>query len=37
MAVDFFLKLEGPDVEGEAMDSAHADEIAIESWSWGMN
>jgi type VI secretion system secreted protein Hcp len=37
MAVDFFLKLEGPDVEGESMDSAHADEIAINSWSWGMN
>lgn len=37
MAVDFFLKLEGPDVEGEAMDSQHADEISIDSWSWGMN
>jgi type VI secretion system secreted protein Hcp len=37
MAVDFFLKLEGPDVEGESMDSQHADEIAINSWSWGMN
>jgi type VI secretion system secreted protein Hcp len=37
MAVDFFLKLEGPAVEGESMDSAHADEIAINSWSWGMN
>ena len=37
MAVDFFLKLEGPDVEGESMDSHHADEIAINSWSWGMN
>jgi type VI secretion system secreted protein Hcp len=37
MAVDFFLKLEGPDVEGESMDSAHADEIAVSSWSWGMN
>ena len=37
MAVDFFLKLEGPDVEGESMDSQHTDEIAISSWSWGMN
>lgn len=36
MAVDFFLKLEGPDVEGESMDSQHTDEIAINSWSWGM-
>lgn len=37
MAVDFFLKLEGPDVEGEAMDSQHADEISINGWSWGMS
>ena len=37
MAVDFFLKLEGPDVEGESMDSQHTDEIGIDSWSWGMN
>lgn len=37
MAVDFFLKLEGPDVEGESMDSQHDSEIAISSWSWGMN
>jgi type VI secretion system secreted protein Hcp len=37
MAVDFFLKLEGPGVDGESMDDAHADEIAVTSWSWGMN
>jgi type VI secretion system secreted protein Hcp len=37
MAVDFFLKLESPDVEGESADSAHGGEIAINSWSWGMN
>ena len=37
MAVDFFLKVEGPDVEGESMDDQHADEIAISSWSWGMS
>ena len=37
MAVDFFLKLEGPNVEGKSMDDAHADEIAINSWSWGMH
>lgn len=36
MAVDFLLKLEGPDV-GEPMGSQHADESAIDSWSWGMN
>jgi type VI secretion system secreted protein Hcp len=37
MAVDFFLKLESPDVEGESADSQHEGEIAINSWSWGMN
>lgn len=37
MANDFFLKLEGPDLEGESMDSQHTDEISIDSWSWGMN
>jgi type VI secretion system secreted protein Hcp len=37
MAVDFFLKLAGPDVEGESMDDAHEGEISINSWSWGMN
>jgi type VI secretion system secreted protein Hcp len=37
MATDFFLKLEGPDLEGESMDSQHTDEISIDSWNWGMN
>jgi type VI secretion system secreted protein Hcp len=37
MAVDFFLKLEGPDLEGESMDSQHTDEIGITAWSWGMS
>lgn len=37
MANDFFLKLEGPDLEGESMDSQHTDEIGIDSWSWGMS
>ena len=37
MANDFFLKLEGPDLEGESMDSQHTDEISIDSWTWGMN
>ncbi|HEX5079022.1 MAG TPA: type VI secretion system tube protein Hcp [Geminicoccaceae bacterium] len=37
MAVDFFLKIEGPDVEGEAMDSAHEGEISVASWAWGMS
>lgn len=37
MAVDIFLKIQGPEVEGESMDSAHEGEIAVNSWSWGMN
>ena len=36
MAVDMFLKIEGPDVEGETMDSQHQDEISVDAWSWGM-
>jgi type VI secretion system secreted protein Hcp len=34
MAVDMFLKLD--DVEGESTDSKHAGEIAVLSWSWGL-
>ena len=34
MAVDIFLKLEG--VKGESVDSAHAGEIDILQWQWGM-
>jgi len=37
MAVDFFLKLESPEVEGESMDSQHEGEISIETWTFGMN
>ena len=35
MAVDMFLKISG--VEGESVDSAHAREIDVLSWGWGMN
>ncbi|HEY0707951.1 MAG TPA: type VI secretion system tube protein Hcp [Polyangia bacterium] len=34
MAVDMFLKLD--DVKGESTDGAHAGEIDVLSWSWGM-
>jgi type VI secretion system secreted protein Hcp len=33
MAVDFFIKI--GDIKGEAMDSAHKDEIDVASWNWG--
>lgn len=33
MAVDMFLKLEG--IDGESVDSKHAGEIDVLSWSWG--
>ncbi len=35
MAVDMFLKIEG--LDGESVDSVHADEIDILAWSWGMS
>lgn len=35
MAVDMFLKLEGPDIEGESQDRAHSREIDVLAWSWG--
>lgn len=35
MAVDMFLKIEGPEIKGEAQDDAHKDEIDILAWSWG--
>jgi type VI secretion system secreted protein Hcp len=31
--VDYFLKIEG--IPGESTDKSHADEIDLESWSWG--
>jgi type VI secretion system secreted protein Hcp len=35
MAVDVFLKL--GDIKGESKDSAHAGEIDVLSWSWGVS
>jgi type VI secretion system secreted protein Hcp len=32
-AVDYFLKIDG--IDGESKDDKHADEIQLESWSWG--
>jgi type VI secretion system secreted protein Hcp len=37
MAVVCFLKLEGPDLKGEARAAGHEDEIEIVSWSWGLS
>src|SRR5689334_20706515 len=35
MAVDMFLKLDK--IEGESRDNAHAKEIDVLAWSWGMS
>jgi type VI secretion system secreted protein Hcp len=35
MALDMFLKIEGPAIKGEALDSKHKDEIDVLAWSWG--
>ncbi len=35
MAVDVFLKVEG--VDGESQDDAHAGEIDVLSWNWGLS
>ncbi len=35
MAVNMFLKLEGPDLKGESKIKGHEDEIDIDAWSWG--
>ena len=37
MAFQCFLKLEGPDLKGEAQREGHADEIDVLSWSWGLS
>ena len=36
MAVDMFLNIEG-EIEGEAKDKDHAQEIDILAWSWGIS
>ncbi len=35
MAVDMFLKVEGPEAKGESQDQEHKGEIDILAWSWG--
>lgn len=35
MAVDMFIKI--GDIKGESKDKAHADEIDVLSWNWGMS
>ena len=35
MSADMFLKIEG--IQGESVDSVHADEIDVLAWSWGMS
>lgn len=36
MAVDMFLDIEG-EIEGEAQDAVHTNEIDVLAWSWGMS
>jgi len=36
MALDMFLKIEG-EIEGEAQDATHPNEIDVLAWSWGMS
>ena len=36
MAVDMFLDITG-EIDGEAQDSVHKDEIDVLAWSWGMS
>jgi len=35
MAVDMYMKIEG--IEGESQDDAHAKEIDVVEWSWGVS
>lgn len=37
MAVDMFLKIEGPEIKGEALDDKHKDEIDVLTWSWNLS
>jgi type VI secretion system secreted protein Hcp len=36
MAVNCFLKIEGPPLEGESSHAGHEGEIDVLSWSWGV-
>ena len=37
MTTACFLKIEGPDLKGEARTEGHEDEIDVLSWSWGLS
>jgi type VI secretion system secreted protein Hcp len=37
MAVDMFVKIEGPEIKGEARDTKHKEEIDVLAWSWGVS
>lgn len=37
MAVDMFIKLEAPGLEGESNDHKHKGEIDVLAWSWGVS
>jgi type VI secretion system secreted protein Hcp len=37
MAIACFLKIEGPDLTGEAQSDGHEGEIDVLSWSWGLS
>lgn len=37
MAVDYLLKITGPDVKGESKEKGFEDQIQVLSWSWGMS
>lgn len=37
MAVDMFLKIEGPPIKGESKDHKHKEEIDVLAWSWGLS
>lgn len=37
MAVDMFLKIEGPAIDGESQDAKHAGTLDILAWSWGIS
>jgi type VI secretion system secreted protein Hcp len=37
MAIECFLKFEGPDLKGEAQSHGREDEIDVLSWSWGLS
>jgi type VI secretion system secreted protein Hcp len=37
VAIECFLKIEGPDMAGEAQTIGHEGEIDVRSWSWGLS